>query len=360
MSVINQVLNRLEQRGEQTAAEQTMVRAVPPTRRSATVPLLAILLLAVAFAGWQYLYKPEAPQHALPHAAPAVVAAPPPAVAPAADQKTELAAEEGLSPEGGMRELLPPASRLSIELAAVPLPPAKPLATDIALPKLAAAPKPVAEPRAKPAQAKPVPDAVKPTSEMPLKQISPAQQAEAEFRKAAALMQQGRIADAIGGYEAALKLDAGHRAARQALVALLLEGKRNADAERVLHEGLAVRPESGFAMLLARVQVDRDASGEALATLEKFLPQAGAQADYHAFMAALLQRQDRHDDALGHYRIALQQTPGNGLWLMGYGISLQALQRGAEAKEAFRRALESGMLTPELQAFVRQKMGSEK
>lgn len=36
MSVINQVLNQLEQRGAHTAAEQTMVRAVPQTRRSFT------------------------------------------------------------------------------------------------------------------------------------------------------------------------------------------------------------------------------------------------------------------------------------------------------------------------------------
>ncbi len=192
---------------------------------------------------------------------------------------------------------------------------------------------------------------------LPMKQVSNAQQADAEYRKAAALMQQGRITEALTGYEAALRLDAGHDQARQALVALLLEGKRGADAERVLQEGLKNKPaQTGFAMLLARLQVERGAMEQAMATLEKSLPYADAQADYHAFLAALLQRQNRHKEAITHYQIVLQLAPNNGIWQMGYGISLQALQRNAEAKEAYKRALDTQTLSPDLQAFVQQKL----
>ena len=190
-----------------------------------------------------------------------------------------------------------------------------------------------------------------------MKQVSSAQQADAEFRRAAGLMQVGRIAEAMAGYEAALRLDAGHEAARQALVALLLEGKRNADAEKVLLEGLNSKPEhTGLTMLLARLQVERGALGQATATLEKSLPFADAQADYRAFLAALLQRQNRNEEAIAHYQIVLQHAPGNGVWLMGYGISLQAVQRNAEAKDAYKRALDTQTLSPELQAFVQQKL----
>jgi MSHA biogenesis protein MshN len=191
----------------------------------------------------------------------------------------------------------------------------------------------------------------------PIKQISAAQQADAEFRRAAGLMQQGRIADAIAGYEGALRLDAGHEAARQALVALLLEGKRNADAEKVLVEGVTGKPEDvGFTMLLARLQVERGALDQATATLEKSLSFAETQPDYQAFLAALLQRQNRHKEAILHYQIVVQYAPNNGVWLMGYGISLQAVQRNSDAKIVFQRALESHTLTPELQAFVQQKL----
>ena len=62
MSVINQVLNQLEQRGAHTAAEQTMVRAVPHARRNFTMPLLVFgLALVVGIAAWQWVQtrKPE-------------------------------------------------------------------------------------------------------------------------------------------------------------------------------------------------------------------------------------------------------------------------------------------------------------
>ena len=190
-----------------------------------------------------------------------------------------------------------------------------------------------------------------------IKQVNVQQQADNEFRKAGGLMQQGRIDEALAGYEAALRLDAGHDEARQALVGLLLKNKRNADAESVLQDGLKHNPRhSGFAMLLARLQVERDALSLALDTLQKTLPYADQQADYQAFVAALLQRQNRHKEAITHYQVALQLSPNSGVWLMGLGISLQAVQRNEEARDAFKRAIESGNLSAELQAFVRQRL----
>ena len=41
---------------------------------------------------------------------------------------------------------------------------------------------------------------------------------------------------------------------------------------------------------------------------------------------------------------------------MGLGLSLEAEGRGAEAREAFRRAHDSGSLSVELAAFVEQKL----
>jgi len=268
-------------------------------------------------------------------------------------------------------EMPPPASRLSFELSAIPLPSslrqdaALPDAKNSSIPGGSAKQSANAAPPARSAKPQPIqaasPNAraaVQPPEGIsPLKQVSPEQRADATFRQAVASMQQGHVADAIAGYEAVLRLDAGHEAARQALVALLLEGGRGADAERVLQGGLKSKPEhTGFAMLLARLQVERGAVEQATATLEKTLPYADRQADYQAFFAALLQRQNRHKEAITHYQIALQLAPDNGIWLMGYGISLQAAQRTDDARDAFRRALESRTLNPELQAFVQQKL----
>ncbi|MES1980988.1 MAG: tetratricopeptide repeat protein [Pseudomonadota bacterium] len=190
-----------------------------------------------------------------------------------------------------------------------------------------------------------------------VKQLTAQQQAENQFRRASGLIQQGRVNDALAAYDAALQLDPGHDEARRAMVGVLLENKRNAEAEQVLQDALKFNPQnSALAMLLARLQVERDASWSALLTLQKTLPYAERQPEYQAFMAALLQRLNHPKEAIMRYQIALKMTPNSGPWLMGLGMSLQDAQRIEEARDAYRRALDSRTLTAELQAFVMQRM----
>ena len=407
MSLINQVLNQLEQRGAQMTEEQTMVQAVPPARRKLPMSLLVLgLVLAGGVGAWQWLPMriPDVVAENIAMKAgnsltpPELEKLPPPnqssnqpidqstaaLVAPASDAHTADTTEKPSSA----------ASQLSLELNSASLPapiqqdskqatstnseqalrggkalaladsiapaqPVEPPGKSLPAQRPNTAPKTKeAVPRAKTiAQPDIQPNVPVSSGALPMKLISPAQQADAEFRKAVDLMKQGRVADAMAGYEAALRLDAGHDVARQALVALLQEQKRSTEAERVLQERLKNHPEhTGFAMLLARLQVERGALEQAVATLESSLPYAGTQADYQAFFAALLQRQSRHKEAIEHYQTALRLVPGKGIWLMGYGISLQAVQRNDDARESFRRALDSKALSPELQAFVQQKL----
>jgi MSHA biogenesis protein MshN len=257
----------------------------------------------------------------------------------------------------------PPASKLSYELSAVPLPEAlrKPIATqDQSKSQHASAGVPAVQPASKPSKPSvPIPAVVTapPVTEIPLKQVSRTQQADAEFRKALALQQQGHVAEALAGYEAALKLNAQQDSARLAFAALLMESKRAADAERVLQEGLKIRPtQLVFSMSLARVQVERSQIDQALKTMQANLPQAEGRADYQAFYAALLQRQGRHKEAVNHYQIATQLAPNSGVWLMGLAISLQQVQRSEDAKATYQKALATQTLSPELTAFVEQKL----
>ena len=378
MSVINQVLTQLEQRGAHDATGQPLVRAVSRSKRDLIVLVLAVALaLTAGVVAWQWMSANKL-------ATDAGVVAAKTSISPGAGELENLKSAQlaiaadhlsasGVTATPAVGESLAPASRLSLELSSMPLPSSlRQNSGQVSRPssgnqnansaratkpdKVAQAP----ENRPKATSSSAVnAKAVAATSSgvAPMKQVSAKQRADAEFRRAAGLMQQGRITDAITGYEAALRLDAGHEAARQALVALLLESKRSADAEKVLLRGLSETPEHiGFTMLLARLQVERGALKQAVATLEKSLPFAESQADYRAFLAALLQRQNRNEEAITHYQIVLQHAPGNGVWLMGYGISLQAVKREAEAKEAFQRALDTKTLSPELQAFVQQKL----
>ncbi|MFA5912898.1 MAG: tetratricopeptide repeat protein [Burkholderiales bacterium] len=186
---------------------------------------------------------------------------------------------------------------------------------------------------------------------------TPAERAEDEFRKATVLLNHGRVAEAMDAYKATLLQDARHAAARQALVGLLLENRRIDEAQQYLQEGLSLDPDRfAYAILLARIQVERGDLQGAHDLLRKYAASAAGDAEYQAFDAALLQRLGRHKEAVAAYQAALKLAPRSGLWWMGLGISLQADQRSAEALDAFRRAKSVGGLSPDLLAFVDQRM----
>lgn len=320
MSVINQMLNGLEQRGVPVEGDQ--VRTVREVRDFHRVKIALIVVLLVVLAGLIW-FKGRAEPVALQGAAHVALPETAPEAAPVKQPVTVI-----------------PHEKLVVK----------------AVPRKIPARQPATEkhPAVKVHSEKPP---VHLAEAPPVKQISMAQQADGEYRRAAALMQQGHNAEARAGFEAALRLDAGHLAARQSLVAMLLEGRRGSEAEQLLQDGLSARPEnSGFAMLLARLQIQRNDLGQAIATLEATLPYALQQAEYRAFYAALLQRKNRHGEAVEHYQVALKSVPDSGVWLMGYAISLQVLSRTGDAKEAYQRALDSRALTPELQVFVQQKL----
>lgn len=346
MSLINEVLNQLEQRGVHASPHQTQVRAVAtPVEKNwqkyVWIGLGIAGLVAVIFSMRVFKSEPQVEEK--------LADVPPAQIVKLEEEVSSLSAI--------------PASKLSYELSAAPLPdslrekvavkpsqskPDKP-ATNTPI-----GPVQVAEKRA---EEKPAAPAVAASAPLPIKQVSQTQQADAEFRKAAVLQQQGHVHEALAGYEVALRLDSQHDKARLALAALLLESKRGGDAEHVLQDGLKLRANHvGFSMALARVQVEQGGIERALATMQKNLSKADDKADYQSFYAALLQRKGRHKEAVNHYQIATDLVPSNGVWWMGYGISLQEVQRNEDAKVAFKRALATQALTPELTAFVEQKL----
>jgi MSHA biogenesis protein MshN len=187
------------------------------------------------------------------------------------------------------------------------------------------------------------------------RQESGAQRAESEYRRALASLQEGRMIETVAALEQALKYEPTHEAARQTLVGLLIEANRNDEAMRQLQLGLTLDPrQPAMAMLLARLQIERGGNG--IDTLTRTLPYAGNNADYRAFLAAALARQQRHREAVEQYQQAVRALPSNGVWWMGLGISLQAEKRNGEALDAFQRARASGGLSQELQAFVERRI----
>lgn len=190
-----------------------------------------------------------------------------------------------------------------------------------------------------------------------IKQVSPQQRAESEYRRGSDLLTQGRQPQAIDAFAQALALDVAHDPARQALVAAFLRNKNPAEAERLLQERQALQPRSAvFAMMLARLQAERGDNEQALDTLRAGQPVAGSNPAYYATTAALMARLGQHAEAITQYQNALRIAPQSGVWWMGLGLSFQAQGSLAEAQEALRRARGSDNLPVELAAFVDQRL----
>jgi len=373
MSLINQMLMDLEKRrAPRPEGVLSQAHALPtqaaryPRWRFALLALIALALAAAVFA-WitqrgitfplpsflsTLVQAPTVPTQTikeetppLPANANAPVQA---ATAPAAPAQT---VEKALKDNPVVSEsLLGPASRLSLELSTATQEPERVVSKPAA--KVKSVAQPVVVAKAKPAAEQPSPPGIS----KQVRQETPQQLAEEEYRKAVVSLQQGQQIEAQEGFRRALQLNPNFTASRLALAGLLLQGRQMAEAERVLREGLELdNRQPGFAMMQARVQLDKGDIQAALDTLRKTLPYVTGNAGYHAFMAALLLRDARYTDSVEHYRTALSLKP-DGVWYMGLGISLQALQRFPEAHDAFQQAMESGELNPELRAFVEQRL----
>ncbi len=188
------------------------------------------------------------------------------------------------------------------------------------------------------------------------RELTSYERAEVAFREGVASLRRGRLDDAESRFRAAINLDRSHVAAQQALIGTLIDAGRLADAEDVLRESLDVNPRQPMlAMVLARLQVERGDLESAVNTLDQVSTYAGTDANFLSFMAAVLQRAQRHEDAVVQYRNALALIPRNPVWLMGLGISLREVGESEQARQAFASAAAIGTLNADLQSFVERQ-----
>ena len=394
MSLINQVLQDLEKRH----ASEPELKSLPPYVRAvqrrpqsairvlAVAAIVAAVLIAITFFIYSSGHVPgnDAPQIvSKPTSVPAPGPAPvpkQPVAAPIAEPPAQTAAFNPVSRLSDELSLVAPLSALK-EKPAAPGRSVKP-GVAIALSKAVAVPVPQAEKsQAQEAEALskadaptkppgPVAERVTPPSvpkvaaqstpaaiDKQMREVTPSERAEIAFRRGVTQIQEGRANAAELEFRDALKLDPSHTGALQALLGLLLDGKRNNEAEQLVRKALEINPrQPRHAMVLARLEVERGEVTGAINTMVGALPYVQSDSDFYAFLAALLQREGRHREAADYYRSALRGVPGNGVWMMGLGISLRASNQSAEARDAFQRAIDSQQLSPELQEFVERQL----
>ncbi len=356
MSVINQMLVDLERRrasGAETQRIPDHVRALPGesfSGRRSQVLIAAMVIVAVAVmagAWWWMNGRVPSASAGKREAVSASVRKAEPAAVPLAP-----AAVEAVAQRMSLELANIPASVVDTPIAAAsvmsPREPAPVVMKQRSAPPVKTPPLRSAKTAAEPQHA----DIVK-----KMRVLTPRQRAGGEYANGVTALNEGRMEDARTAFEAALQADPSYHGARQALVGVLLNARNQTEAAQVLQEGLSISPsQSGFAMALARLQVERGELNAGVQTLAHSLEFSTDNADYIAFYAGLLQRQQKHAEAIEQFSRALAQRGNVGVWLLGLGISLDAQGRSGDAQEAYRRAKASGNLSPELRVFADQRL----
>lgn len=185
----------------------------------------------------------------------------------------------------------------------------------------------------------------------------PAERAEAYYRQGREAQRAERMDEALTSYQTALAVFPEQTAARQALAALLIEGRRWDAAEQVLREGVEL-PAARLAstLTLARLLVERSQAAAALELMEKQAVSGERSAEYQGFLAVLLNRAGRAHEAAERYQVATRLAPGEARWWAGLGFALEADGQFAAAREAYLKARSLPGLPPELAQHVEQRL----
>jgi MSHA biogenesis protein MshN len=136
-----------------------------------------------------------------------------------------------------------------------------------------------------------------------------------------------------------------------------MKSGRVIEASDLLQQGLVLVPgHLAFAKLEARLLLEQNQLQQAVRVLEKHQPASLMPLDYHAFMAALYQRNKQHAQAIEKYRKLLDAKPAAGVWRIGLAISLEAAGQQPEAMQAYLQAKNNGNLTTGLLRYANNRL----
>ncbi len=178
------------------------------------------------------------------------------------------------------------------------------------------------------------------------------------YRQAMQRYHAGQSDEAARLLRSALLEDPTHVAARQALTALLIDRRDEAQAREVLLQGLSLDPrQTDFALLAARLMLRTGDLEGAIRVLQRAATEH-ASAPLHAMLADSLSRARRDREALAHWGIAVQRQPAQAGWWLGLAISLEADGRPQDARSAYERALVTPGLRPEAGDYANERLNA--
>ncbi|MGB0834555.1 MAG: tetratricopeptide repeat protein [Psychrobium sp.] len=359
MSVINRVLNDIEQRKQQAEAAQGYEVVDIKEPPSNTKWIVALVLCCVVLAGLGYALTLDSKSDEAQQApiAQEVVVVEPPVVTPA--ERTNVVVVDA-EPSGSSQELArEQVTQQNVEIVAAK----KTVNQDVIAGNTTVEPTQVAD-AVKQQQVtqsdvavetkivKPVKSAVEQkapviTSKKPKKklsitpvEVSPQEVANLKFQQGLKAQKVGKIELAQKRWLEALKLEPTLHDARIQLAASYYGENNSPDALKILDEGNSKYPNfDGYRLLAAQIYYQANEFSRALAVLDNPYLDGAASEENLTLAASIAQQLKRWPMAMNNYQQLVNRQGNNPQWLLGLAISQDAQKLSQQALKHYRQLL---------------------
>ena len=187
--------------------------------------------------------------------------------------------------------------------------------------------------------------------------LRPEQKAERAYQQGYDQLKAHRNRQAEQSLRQALAMQQSHIKARELLAGMYIQQGRWIEASELLRQGVSVAPQHiTFRKLYARSLMQLNRDQQAIEVLNRQAPAIAQDPNYFAMLAALYQRQNQHAEAAEIYARLVSINARNGVWWVGMGISLEALGRQQDAKQAYGHARNTGNLGTEVARFTDNRL----
>ncbi|WDE04501.1 tetratricopeptide repeat protein [Thalassomonas viridans] len=381
MSVINQMLNDLHQReqqtqqvsGEITASSVIAAKASSNRRNLVLAVLLTLSVCGIAFFLWQLSNENQVLKQTLASQVLAGEAANKTVITESAADKALVAEQPGTEPV--IKEVVAvdkPSSDKSlakVEKAAEeePLAVKTPQTGEQVSKKSKLLEKPlrlslsnsleqtIAKSSEQPAEKAPVTTKDEPRLAISRKQLSADEMVEQKWQQAEQAINSKQLAVAEELLEDILLLQPEHAQGRKQLAALWFGRQAYQAAINVLAQGISLTPDNHeFRLMQAKIYLSQGLKEKAYQVLQVL-----AGSDNHDYLGALAnaaQQTGRYQQASELYQQLTQAQPGLSRWWLGLGVAHDSNSRFELAITAYRYALETGNLSMSSSQFARQRL----
>jgi MSHA biogenesis protein MshN len=189
------------------------------------------------------------------------------------------------------------------------------------------------------------------------KRIDSALNIEAEYERALSLLNNGMSLSATNKLQSIINVNPSMHKARELLANLYLRSGREVEAFLLLDQGIKLDENyAPFVRLYTQALIQRDRLNDAKRVLISVRNASNLDAEYYALFAGVSQRLSEHESAVTNYMHALEMESGQGIWWLGLGISLEALNKSAAAVGAYMEAAQTGKLNSGLLQYANARL----